>query len=76
MKSLENMVFNTILESFMETMKHSGKPVVTNDLDEVVELTCRKCIFEGVSKEEIDSHMKDCHGVFAKLPCNLCEFHS
>ena len=56
--------------------KHGPRPSSTPDFDRLVELTCRQCVFEAESIDEIDKHKDVFHKKTQSLPCNLCDYRS
>ena len=52
---------------------HGNKMMKMDDFDEIVELTCKNCDFEGESKEEMNEHHKTIHVVEPEEKCNYCE---
>ena len=49
-------------------------PAANSDFEEIVELTCRLCVFECETKDEIDEHIEKAHMIPKTHPCQLCEF--
>ena len=61
------------LETHKRT-KHGASPLITPAFDDLVELTCRQCVFEAESKGEIDNHMSKTHNRTTQLQCTKCEY--
>ena len=55
---------------------HGPQPVLNPEYDDLVELTCRLCVFDGESQDEIDNHMETIHNRCPGSTCNVCEFRS
>ena len=56
---------------------HSSQPpAMYPDYDDMVELTCRLCVFEGKTSDEIDNHMEAIHDLPPKFACYLCEYRA
>ena len=52
---------------------HGGNTVPHTYFDELIELTCRQCVYEGKNEDEIDIHMMSIHKQF-RNQCNLCDY--
>ena len=61
----------TTLDNHME-QTHGKKKHLSEVDDIIVELTCRECLFEGKSDEDMRKHMKD----HCKNKCTKCKFVS
>ena len=73
----ENCKYVARNKEWLEIHKRSNHgviPVINQDFDELVELTCRLCVFEGKGESEIDNHMQSIHKQIPFISCTKCEY--